>query len=84
MPYGDPILISRQELPSYVSTPQQRAHKRVGNALRDGRMKKEPCCVCGDPKAEAHHDDYSKPLEVRWLCRIHHLAFHRLLKRKRP
>ena len=31
-----------------------------------------PCEICGDIKSEAHHDDYSKPDKVRWLCRIHH------------
>ena len=48
----------------------------TGNAIRDGRLKRMPCEVCGSEKSEAHHDDYSKPLDVRWLCRIHHLEHH--------
>lgn len=52
------------------------AHYAVSNAVRDGRLKKKPCDVCGNPKAQAHHDDYSKPLDVVWLCRIHHLDRH--------
>lgn len=48
----------------------------VGNAVRDGRLIKLPCEDCGEIKSQAHHDDYSKPLEVRWLCRRHHLEIH--------
>jgi len=35
-----------------------------------------PCEICGCEKSEAHHDDYSRPLDVRWLCRVHHLMHH--------
>lgn len=52
------------------------AHFSVNNAIRDGRLKKQPCEVCGNKNTEAHHDDYSKPLEVKWLCRKHHLEIH--------
>lgn len=44
----------------------------VNNAIRDGRLTKQPCEVCGNSHAEAHHDDYTKPLVVRWLCNPHH------------
>ena len=53
-----------------------RAHTAVSNAVRSGKMKRQPCEVCGD-KAHAHHDDYSKPLDVRWLCAIHHNDLHK-------
>ena len=48
----------------------------TSNAIRDRRLASQPCEVCGSAKVEAHHDDYSKPLEVRWLCRMHHLVHH--------
>lgn len=48
------------------------ARNAVSNGLRDGKLTREPCEVCGDPDTQAHHDDYSKPLEVRWLCFKHH------------
>jgi hypothetical protein len=35
-----------------------------------------PCEVCGDPQTHAHHDDYSKPLDVRWFCPRHHREEH--------
>ena len=53
------------------------AHGRVARALGRGILKKEVCQVCGESNAQAHHDDYSRPLEVRWLCAKHHSAFHR-------
>ena len=51
-----------------------RAHNAVARALRSGKLVKEPCEVCGAVRVHAHHDDYSKPLEVRWLCPLHHAA----------
>ena len=53
------------------------AHIACGNAIRDGRIKRQPCEVCGSEKAQAHHDDYSKPLDVRWLCTTHHAEWHK-------
>lgn len=44
--------------------------------VKRGHITKKPCEVCG-AKAEAHHHDYSKPLDVVWLCRKHHMAQHR-------
>lgn len=53
------------------------ARKAVRNALKRGQLKRTPCEKCGEPKSEGHHDDYSKPLEVRWLCRRHHIEHHK-------
>lgn len=43
------------------------------SAIKRGLLKREPCEICGDTKVEAHHTDYSKPFDVKWLCRKHHL-----------
>ena len=51
---------------------KNRARARVAYALRTGKIERRPCEVCGDPKSEAHHEDYAKPLDVRWLCFKHH------------
>jgi hypothetical protein len=51
---------------------KRKAHHAVSNAIRDGKLHRQPCEVCGETKAEAHHDDYSRPLKVRWLCNLHH------------
>lgn len=62
-----------------VRTPQEvhRAHNIVEQAILNGLLVRRPCEVCGVLHVDAHHDDYSKPLEVRWLCRKHHLLHHR-------
>ncbi len=52
-----------------------KARQAVGNAVRDGRLFRRPCEKCGE-KAQAHHDDYTKPLDVRWLCFKHHREHH--------
>lgn len=44
--------------------------------VKRGKVKKGPCEVCGATEVEAHHDDYTKPLEVRWRCKDHHLELH--------
>lgn len=44
--------------------------------LRRGKIVRQPCEVCGLLNSQMHHDDYSKPLEVRWFCRECHLKFH--------
>lgn len=52
------------------------AHLLVNNRLRDGKLEKKCCEICGSEKSVAHHDDYDKPLEVRWLCQGHHKQWH--------
>lgn len=51
------------------------AHVVIGNAVRSGKIFPLPCFVCGQ-KAEAHHPDYSRPLDVVWLCPMHHKQAH--------
>ena len=55
---------------------KRKAVNAVNNALRDGRLERQPCETCG-AIAQAHHDDYSKPLDVRWLCTKHHAEWHK-------
>ena len=55
-----------------------RAHTITSNAIRDGKLFKEPCEICSEVNAvHAHHDDYAKPLNVRWLCAAHHSQWHK-------
>ena len=54
------------------------AHTAVNNAIKAGLLQKQPCEVCGtSDRIHAHHDDYSQPLTVRWLCCPCHGDLHR-------
>ena len=49
---------------------KRKAHNAVNNAVRDGRLfKPDNCERCNsDGLLHGHHHDYSKPLEVEWIC----------------
>lgn len=53
------------------------ARTKLNHYLRDKHIKRKPCEVCGNPKTEAHHDDYEKPFEIRWLCFKCHRKLHK-------
>ncbi len=52
------------------------AHTVLNNAVRDGKVIKKPCEICGKIKVHAHHENYNLPLEVVWLCVKHHSEIH--------
>ncbi len=56
-----------------------KAWNAVSNALRDGKLVRQPCEKCGNPRVDGHHEDYDKPLEVTWLCRQCHQTHHKVL-----
>lgn len=66
--------------PDRVRREEATGHKwlsqKVRDAVKNGKLLKTPCEVCGKQESEAHHPDYSKPLSVVWLCRQHHLEIH--------
>lgn len=51
---------------------KNKARRKVRYAIKTGKLIKQPCEFCGETEVFAHHDDYSKPLEVRWVCRSCH------------
>ena len=55
-----------------------RAHTDVHVALKNGSLvRPQECSECTKPcTPEAHHEDYEKPLDVTWLCRLCHEARH--------
>lgn len=66
-----------------LSPLKKKARQAVNNAITAGKIDKPALCSdcgVGDCRIEGHHDDYSSPLSVRWLCRGCHETVHRLLK----
>jgi hypothetical protein len=55
---------------------QDRARSLVNEAIRHGRLIRQSCQLCNKPNAHAHHEDYSKPFEIMWLCRSCHINWH--------
>jgi hypothetical protein len=55
------------------------AHRRFNLEIEMGRVCRGPCEQGLDCRGgvHAHHDDYAKPLDVRWLCAKHHREWHR-------
>lgn len=43
------------------------AYQAVNRAIKNGTLKRQPC-ECGEKRVQAHHDDYSKPLDIKWYC----------------
>lgn len=56
------------------------SHDAVDAAIKKGKLVRQPCQMCGTKDwVAAHHDDYSQPLAVMWLCPVHHKARHAFL-----
>jgi len=57
---------------------REAAKNAVQYALRTGKLVKEPCFVCGDPKTHGHHSSYAPDMKlaVTWLCQSHHNELH--------
>lgn len=64
----------------YQNDPVFREKKKARNMvlirIARGTLERQPCEVCGEGEAQAHHDDYTRPLDVRWLCDTHHRLHH--------
>ena len=61
-----------------VKSPEEYCARYIlGNAVKQGKIIRLPCIVCGDEKSQGHHEDYTKPLDVIWLCDKHHKEKHK-------
>lgn len=60
------------------------AHQALRSAINKGLIERGPCEDCGAVHGDngtivdGHHDQYHRPMDVRWLCRLHHRRVHRI------
>ena len=76
---GEPMRLSISSVSTHRCAPSPavkvKANKLVAAAINRGDLQRPDACEsCGrqTDRIEAHHDDYMKPLEIRWLCRRCH------------
>lgn len=55
---------------------RDRVYSKLARAVKCGVVQKLPCFVCGNELSEAHHPSYDLPLDVVWLCAVHHKEIH--------
>lgn len=74
---NDPEALRAYDRMKYAASPAKfRARIALNSAVRRGLLSRQPCEVCGAEQVEGHHEDYSRPLDVRWLCSQHHRELH--------
>jgi hypothetical protein len=55
---------------------RQKTRAKTNDLIRQGRLRKAPCEICHAQHVVPHHEDYTNPFKVRWLCEEHHKAYH--------
>ena len=57
---------------------QVKAINKINQKVRSGKIQKPTACEScnAEIRLEAHHEDYSKPYDVMWLCKLCHEARH--------
>ncbi|TGN58605.1 hypothetical protein E4L95_12355 [Paracoccus liaowanqingii] len=78
--------VSQQQRWGRANPQARKAHGAVRSAVRRGTLQRGPCEICGVVHGEdgaivdGHHEDYTKPLDVTWLCRSHHKHIHAIVR----
>jgi len=55
---------------------RQKTRRKSKELLKEGKIKKKPCVVCGSRELIMHHENYNNPKQVIWLCEYHHKEYH--------
>jgi hypothetical protein len=77
-----PAFLSKWKLRKYkefkdpLSVLRKKTRRKTNDLLKKGIIQKQPCVVCGKHDVIAHHEDYSRPNGVIWICEEHHTKYH--------
>ncbi len=55
---------------------RRKVRRKTNDLIRDGKLRKKACIVCGNKTVLPHHEDYSNPFKVIWLCEKDHKDYH--------
>ncbi len=83
-PSGKVATLKAAQKNNLKSPEKLRARTLLNQAVKIGKVvRPEVCFTCHkNKKLDAHHPDYSKPLKVKWYCRVCHLTVHGRIKAK--
>jgi len=54
-----------------------KARRFINNLLQNSNFTRDMCCICGEPNAEFHHENYDLPYFGYWFCVKHHKEIHK-------
>jgi hypothetical protein len=72
---------SRAEKRNPMEQLKDTARRKAAEAIARGELVRQPCRKCGAFPTHGHHPDYSRPLDVIWLCPTCHLRTHNQIRR---
>ena len=61
----DPTIVARKK-----------TRRRTNDLIKRGKIKKRPCIVCKSKEVLPHHEDYTNPWKIIWICERHHKEYH--------
>ncbi len=55
---------------------RKKVRRKTNDLIREGKLRKKACIVCGKKNVLPHHEDYSNPFKIIWLCEEDHKDYH--------
>lgn len=66
----------RKEIKDPLVLLRKKVRRKTNDLIRRGALRRGRCIVCRSRDVVPHHEDYSDPFQVIWLCEDHHEQYH--------